>query len=226
MGTFINALFVGVVGLAAAGASALLVREPVVAADHLDPPSRTDIRFDPTVDLAGDIADIYSWTTPTYLNMVFTFAGPNAANLPGTYDPAVLYRFHLSTSGRPDDDEYLITARFGPGTGGTGIRIDGLPGVNGPIIGPVERILDQDGVRVFAGVVDDPFFFDTLGFRATNSSGNLAILNTRDFFTLQNDTMIGVQIPIDRVSRDTNGNGRPDSRIDVWVDTLRKGGQL
>lgn len=226
MSRLLSALFVGAVGLAAAGASALLVNDQSYAADHLDPPSRTDIRFDPTIDLPGDIADIYAWTTATHLNLVYTFGGPVSGTLPGFYDPAMIYRIHLSTAGRPDDDEFLIEARFGAGQGGTGIRLIGAPGQTGPIIGPVERILEQDGLRVFAGVVDDPFFFDTLGFRATNSSGNFALRNDRDFFTNQNDTTIAIQIPIDRVSRDTNGNGRPDSRIDVWVDSYRKGGQL
>lgn len=226
MSRLLSALFVGTMGIAAAGASALLVTDRSVAADHLDPPSRTDIRFDPTIDLPGDIADIYAWTTATHLNLVYTFGGPVSGTLPGFYDPAMIYRFHLSTSGRPDDDEFLMEARFGAGQGGTGIRFIGAPGQTAPIIGPVERILEQDGLRVFAGVVDDPFFFDVLGFRATNSSGNFSLQNTRDFFTNQNDTTIAIQIPIDRVSRDTNSNGRPDSRIDVWIDSYRKGGQL
>lgn len=226
MPRFLPLLAAGVMGLAATASTALLVRAPVLAADHLDPPSRTDIRFDPTVDLPADIADVYAWTTPTHLNLVYTFAGPSAGTLAGFYDPAVVYRFHLSYAGRTDDDEALIVARFGEGEGGYGLRVDGIPGVTGPVIGPVERILEQDGVKVFAGVVADPFFFDVLGFRQTVASGNLSILNTRNFFAEGNDTMIGVQIPIERVNRDSNGDGRYDQRIDVWVDAFRKGGQL
>lgn len=226
MSRLMTMLTIGTFGILAAGASAVLTTEGSRAADHLDPPSRTDIRFDPTIDLPADIADIYGWTDATHLNLVYTFAGPVPGERGGFYDPAVIYRFHLSTGGRPDDDEFLMEARFGPGDGGNGIRFIGAPGQTTPIIGPVERILEQDGLRIFSGVVDDPFFFDVLGFRATNSTGNLAILNTRDFFTNQNDTMIGIQIPIERVTRDTNGDGRRDSRIDVWVDAYRKGGQL
>lgn len=226
MSRFTDMLFIGAMGLAAAGASAMLVQDRVVAADHLDPPSRTDIRFDPTIDLPADIADIYGWTDGSNLNLVYTFGGPVPGARGAFYDPAVIYRFHLSTSGRPDDDEFLMEARFGPGNGGNGIRFIGAPGQTTPIIGPVERILEQDGLRVFSGLVDDPFFFDVLGFRATNSTGVLSLQNNRDFFTNQNDTVIAIQIPLDRVSRDTNGDGRFDSRIDVWVDAYRKGGQL
>lgn len=215
----------GGISLATIGLSGLLVGDSSVAADHLDPPSRTDIRFDPTIDLPADIADIYAWSTATHLNMVYTFAGPNTANAAANYDPQVRYRFHLSTAGRIDDDEHTIVAQFGPGQGGNGIRVDGLPGT-GRLIGPVERILTQDGIRVYAGLRHDPFFFDVLGFRETVSSGTLAIRNDRDFFAGGNDTLIAIQIPIDRVARDTNGDGRVDTRIDVWVDAFRKGGQL
>jgi Domain of unknown function (DUF4331) len=218
---------IGLAGLVAAGASALLVRDSVSAADHLDPPGRTDIRVDPTIDLPGDIADIYTWTTPTHLNMVLTFAGPVPGARGGFYDPNVRYRFHISNAGRTDDDEFTVMAQFGPGQGGNGIKVDGLPGVTGSVIGPVERILTApNGVRVFAGVRSDPFFFDVLGFRETNSTGTLSIRNTRDFFFNQNDTTIAVQVPIALVGTDSNGDGRVDNRMDIWVDSFRKGGQL
>jgi hypothetical protein len=227
MSRFTSAFLIGAFGLAAAGASAVLVRDNATAADHLDPPSRTDIRFDPTIDLPADIADIYAWTTPTHLNMVLTFAGPVPGARGGFYDPNVRYFIHVSNGGRTDDDEYTIMAQFGPGQGGNGVKFDGLPGVTGSIVTPVERIATApNGVKVFAGVRSDPFFFDVLGFRATNSSGTLSILNTRDFFFNQNDTTLAVQVPINIVGRDSNGDGRVDNRMDIWVQTFRKGGQL
>jgi len=95
------------------------------------------------------------------------------------------------------------------------------------VIGPVERILTlPNGVKAYAGLCSDPFFFDTLGFRATNSTGNFQMRMDRDFFFDQNDTVIVVSIPLTIVGRDTNGDGRVDNRIDVWVDAFRKGGQL
>ncbi|MEQ1726328.1 MAG: DUF4331 family protein, partial [Sphingopyxis sp.] len=155
------------------------------------------------------------------------FGGPSAGTLAGFYDPNVRYRFHVSNGGRTDDDEYLIVAQFGPGQGGNGIKVDGLPGVTGSIIGPVERILTaSNGVKVYSGVRSDPFFFDVLGFRETNASGTLAIRNDRDFFRNGNDTTIAVQVPIAIVGRDGNGDGRVDNRMDIWVDCFRKGGQL
>lgn len=222
-----NALFIGAVAIAAAGASAVLVNDRSLAADHLDPPGRTDFRVDPTPDPAADIADIYAWTTPTHLNLVYTFAGPNDSRSGGLYDPNVRYRIHLSNGGRTDDDEYTILAQFGPGQGGMGIKFDGLPGVAGPLVTPVEQITAApNGVRVYAGLRVDPFFFDVLGFRETNASGNLAIRNDRNFFANTNDTLFAVQIPIGIVGRDGNGDGRIDNRMDIWVDAFRKGGQM
>lgn len=227
MSRFLSVMMIGAFGLAAAGASAVLVRDNAAAADHLDPPSRTDIRFDPTIDLPADIADIYAWTTATHLNLLYTFAGPVPGERGGFYDPNVRYRFHISNAGRPDEDEFLIVAQFGRGTGGNGIRVQGLPGVAAPVVGPVERILSTaNGINIYSGVRSDPFFFDVLGFRETNSTGTLSIRNDRDFFFNQNDTSIAVQIPIALVGTDSNGDGRADNRIDVWVDTYRKGGQL
>ena len=226
MSRFLDVLVIGAAGLLAAGGSALLVREPGRAADHLDPPARTDIRFDPTIDLPADIADIYAWTDTQSLNMVLTFAGPRTQD-PAYYDPNVRYFIHVSNAGRPDDDEYTIMCQFGPGQGGNGIKCDGLPGVTGSIIGPVERILTApNGVKVYSGLRSDPFFFDVLGFRETNSTGTLSILNTRDFFFQGNDTTIAVQVPISIVGRDSNGDGKVDNQMDIWVQTFRKGGQL
>ncbi len=227
MSRFLTILTIGAFGLTAAGASALLVRDNATAADHLDPPSRTDIRVDPTIDLPADIADIYTWTDATHLNMVFTFAGPVPGVRGGFYDPNVRYLFHISNGGRTDDDEFTIMAQFGPGQGGSGVRFEGLPGVAGPIVTPVERIATApNGVRVYAGVRSDPFFFDVLGFRETNSTGTLSIRNNRDFFFNQNDTTLAVQVPIGIVGRDSNGDGRVDNRMDIWVQAFRKGGQL
>lgn len=220
-------LFFGAISLAAAGGSAVMVRDPGRAADHLDPPSRTDIRFDSTPDLAADIADIYAWTDADSLNLLYTFAGPVPGTVAGTYDPDVRYRFHISNAGRPDEDEFLITAQFGAGQGGNGIRVSGLPGVATPVIGPVERILTTaNGIKVYAGVRSDPFFFDVLGFRETVSSGNLVIRNDRDFFFNQNDTSIAIEIPMALVGTDANRDGTIDNRMDIWVDSFRKGGQL
>jgi hypothetical protein len=99
------------------------------------------------------------------------------------------------------------------------VQVSGLPGVTGgKIEGPVETNLTKDGVTVRAGLVDDPFFFDLQGFRTTQSTGNLAIQNNRDFFAGQNDSAIIIEIPRDRLGG-TNA-------VDIWSTTARFGGNI
>lgn len=192
----------------------------LTAADHLDPPGRTNPANDTTPDTAADIADVFAWHTATDVNLVLTFAGPRAANLPAVYDPDVLYTINVSNAGSRTSPEFPIEVRFGRGSGNSfGVQVKGLPGVTGAIEGPVETDLVKDGVRVRAGLFDDPFFFDLQGFRDTVSTGRLSFNNQRDFFAGQNDTAIVISIPRDRIENGTN-------LVDVWATTARFGGQL
>jgi hypothetical protein len=205
-----------------ATAAALLMPDGYLqAADHLDPPSRTDAAVDTTPDKAADIADVYAWHTATSLIIAVTFAGPQAKAAPATYDRDVLYTVNVSTALPRSTPEFVITARFGSDPTAPnskfGVQFSGLPGVTGMIEGPVETNLVKDGVTVRAGLVDDPFFFDLQGFRTTQSSGTLAIDKNRDFFAGQNDTAIIIEIPRDRLG--TNA-------VDIWSTTARFGGNL
>jgi hypothetical protein len=190
-----------------------------IAADHLDPPARTDPAVDPTPDRPADIADLYAWHTDTSLVLVLTFAGPQATSQPATYDRDVLYSINISNASDLADTEIPIRIRFGQaGANQFGVQVSGVPGVNGPIAGPVETDLDKDGVMVRAGLFDDPFFFDLQGFRETRSSGALMFDPDRDFFAGQNLTAVVIEMPRERV---TNGNP-----LNIWSSTARFGGQL
>lgn len=190
------------------------------AADHLDPPGRTDKAFDTTPDRAADIADVYAWHTDTAFIVAMTFAGPSATTRPGTYDRDVLYSINLSTDGVRETVELPIRIRFGGGGGGYGVQISGLPGVTGTLEGPVETDLTAaNGIKARAGLFDDPFFFDLQGFRETRSSGTLKFDKNRNFFAGLNDTAIVLEIP-----RSVLGNGA--NPVDVWGSTARFGGQL
>jgi len=193
----------------------------LTAADHLDPPSRTDPAQDSTPDRAADIADLYAWHTDTDLNLVLTFAGPQATTAPATYDPDVLYTINLSNSAPRTTPDIPIQVRFGSGSGANefGVQVSGLPGVTGAIEGAVETVLDRDGVRVRAGLFDDPFFFDLQGFRETATTGTLSFNPNRDFFAGQNLTAVVITIPRNRIENGTN-------LVDVWATTARFGGQL
>lgn len=195
------------------------------AADHLDPPTRTDAEMGATApDVPADIADVFAWHTDTSIILGLTFAGPRSNALPGLYDRDVLYTINVSTAEPRQTPEFQIRVRFGEDTTKPGeqfgVRLEGVPGVNGTMEGPVETTLTKDGVTARAGLFEDPFFFDLIGFRETRSMGTLRFNNQRDFFLKQNDTGFVVEIPRSRLS---TGGGNP---IDVWATTSRFGGRL
>lgn len=191
-----------------------------VAADHLDPPTRTDPAFDTTPDRSADIADIYVWHTADNLVMALTFAGPAPREQAATYDRDVLYTINVSNNGAAGDAEVSIRFRFGKdAAGNNGVEISGLPDGGPPLVGPVETTLTRNGILARAGLYDDPFFFDLQGFRDTRSTGTLSFVNTRSFFTGQNDTAMVIQIPRSRIEV-------PGHRLDIWVTSARIGGQL
>ena len=207
--------------IAAGGAMLLVPGQLALGADHLDPPTRTDPAVDPTPDTPADIADVFAWSDTTNAYFAVTFAGPQAAGAPAFYDRDVLYTLNISTSAPATSSDVTVRWRFGGATNGTGsgISVENLPGVNGALVGPVEQILGKDGVRIYAGLRDDPFFFDLQGFRDTRTTGTLMFNNRRNFFAGKNDTVVVFEIPKSRLGGNSNS-------IDVWSTTARFGGQL
>jgi hypothetical protein len=202
------------------GAALLLPGARNLAADHLDPPGRTDPAVDTTPDVPADIADVFAWYGGDTVKLALTFAGPSVGSQPAFYDRDVLYKVLVSTAAPDDTPEYTIKVRFGAGARPNefGVRFEGVPGVAGTIEGPVETVLQKDGVKAMAGLLDDPFFFDLLGFRETRSTGSIRFSNQRSFFTGQNDTGFILELPR---SRFAGGTGT----INVWATSARFGGQ-
>ena len=196
---------------------------PGEAADHLDPPQRTDPEVDDTPDRPADIADIYTFFDDDNVVMILTFAGPVATDQPATFDPDVRYYLNVSNSEPRTATDIPILIQFGEDDSQAGdqfgVRIANLPGVTGDIVGPVETDLVRDGVTVRAGLFDDPFFFDLQGFEETRDTGTLSFDSERDFFAGQNITAVVIEMPRDRIE-----NG--DNLVDIWSETLRLGGNI
>ncbi|MBH9536152.1 MULTISPECIES: DUF4331 family protein [Novosphingopyxis] len=199
------------------------------AADHRDPPQRTDPTVDNTPDYAADIADVFAFHTDDKLVLILTFAGPMPTTAGATYDRDVLYKINISNQAPRTATNIPIRIRFGQDPSNAnayGMQITGIPNTNGgnALVGPVEADNTIDGVRFRAGLFDDPFFFDLQGFTQSKQTGNLSIMSTRDFFANSNDTAIVIEIPRSRIPQNSaNGQAVP---IDVWAETLRLGGQL
>ena len=157
------------------------------------------------MDLPADIADTYAWHTGDRLTLVLTWDGYKLAGEPANWDDGVLYSFHIDTNddNQPDFD---IHARFGKKGGATGesggedmpewgVQVEGIPGVAAPIIGAVNETHTDDasGAQVFAGLRDDPFFFDLEGFQDTLMTGTLSFDSTRDFAAFKNVHVLVVE---------------------------------
>ena len=194
--------------LAAAGAG--MVRW-VSAADHRD---STVLTANP----ARDIADVYSFRSPadpSNLVLVMTVSGliPPAEASTTFLDPAVLYQWKLDNNG--DAVEDLVVQAFATGTGA-----DQAVHFRGPVApevtGTTSRIPDGDelvevalstgdtpvtatagGITVFAGVRDDPFFFDLAQFNQI-VAGNATAFNDpgTDTFAGTNVLALVFEVPI------------------------------
>lgn len=187
----------------------MLARPHAWAADHVDSPEAGD-------DTAADIADVYAWHAGDRLVAAIAFAGLDIPGSEGTYDDGVLYGIHVDNDGDYEADQ-TVWARFGQAADGRfGVRFEGIPGSTAAVVGPVNEVLDVGlGLRAFAGVRDDAFFFDLDGFKATAASGTLSFDAQRDTFAATNVSMVIVEMSIDGVA------GGSDT-LHVWATTGRK----
>lgn len=186
---------VPVAALALAAGFYFTASEPVQAADHTDPPDRV------AIGNTADIGDIYAWhdTSAGTLSLALTFAGPLApvAGQAGAYDEDVLYGVHLDNNG-DNTPNVNIWVRFAQNDlGDWGVQVTGLPGTTGPVEGAVETTLEPgNDVKVWAGLRDDPFFFDLEGFNNTLATETLAFDPTRDSFAGANITAVVLEVPL------------------------------
>lgn len=180
----------------------------VIAADHIDSPNAKG-------DAAGDITDFYAWAEGESVYAIVAFAGLAEAGAPAVYDADVLYGVHVDNDGDGESD-HDIWIRFGQDDAGEwGVQVTGLAGQDA-LVGPVDEVIDGElGQRVFAGLRDDPFFFDLEGFQDTLMTGDLSFQSDRNFFEGVNVTAIAIE-----ASRDQLANG--DAPFTIWTTTRRK----
>ncbi len=142
----------------AAALAALLVPGVAFAADHVDSPNAS---ADPT----ADITDLYAWMTPDAGSLNLAIGVAPFAGADSTFSDAVTYAFHVgsSTGYGEAQTETLVTCQFYAED-----RIECWVGdeyVEGDPSDPAGITNDAETVRVFAGLRDDPFFFELAGFQ-------------------------------------------------------------
>lgn len=178
-------------------------QNPAQAADHGDPDGLA-MPADPPADLA----DFYAWHRDGSVVFAITLAGARApdgdANL--AYDRDVLHEIHVDNTNNNEPD-ISMTVRFGQdGEGNWGVQVGGIPGASEPIEGAVETTLTSGEVSVFAGLRDDPFFFDVAGFTETVATGTLAFASLDpegdgpvDGLAGANATVVVIEVPTSAV---------------------------
>ena len=201
--------------------SAALLVTPVTrleAADHGDAPFTAH-------DLGADLNDVYLFLDPndnSRLIMIMTVHGfivPGENSNFGIFDPALRYRFEIENTGdaRPDG---AIDIRFSPRVAVGGVpqaqtatinlpngRSFTAPSTNSSNTAdlaptPIITTDSQTGVMFFAGLTDDPFFFDIPAFGRFNASiragsPDPTVFNRgRDSFAGYNTMAIALSLPV------------------------------
>jgi hypothetical protein len=220
-----------ILGVLAAAAAVGLMAPPARTADHRDAPA---INSDPT----ADINDVYAFVAPNG-NVVLAMT-VNPFTVPGvgaSFSNDVLYQFKIDNTGDARED-LVIQATFSKATSqGTGqtftvrgpsaprgglqgavnLPLQGGPTVTGPADGSVTTGTGAI-TKVFAGLRDDPFFFDLVYiFRALGiQSGGLPPRNPGvDFFAGMNVSILAVEVNPAAL------RGSLGTKINFWGTTSR-----
>lgn len=197
----------------------------ILAADHIDSPAVTN--------QPADITDLYVFRGENPDNLVFV-ANTQGLLTPGAtanakFDENTMIEFNIDINGDAKEDLVIqciakngkmkVYGPFTPPLTGTtsylGInhftaQVDITP------YGQPAIIAEQQGVKVFAGPRDDPFFFDLVRFRQI-IAGTASSFNNpgNDTFAGTNVLSVAVEVPKSMLGA-TNGN------INVWLETKKK----
>ena len=188
-----------------------------------------------TANPTEDIADVYSFQSPqnpANIVLAMTVAGfiPPAEAATAAFDPDVLYQLKIDTNA--DAVEDLVIQGYVTGNAGnqvmhlvgpakperTGARTRLLNGHKVTSVrvstGAEPIVASQLGLTAFAGVRDDPFFFDLVRFKDVIAGHETAFRNPGvDTFAGFNILAIVVEFP--KALLGTNGT------IGVWGTTSR-----
>lgn len=227
-------------GILAVIASIALFSNLIFAADHAEAPLVES-------DQAADIADVYAFLDPNDNSKVilafdvhgFIVPGENG-NL-GGFDHDVLYRFNIENTSDAAPDKFILvtfseqTSRSQPQTArvtipgkkkSDRIRFTAPTTVSSSTASiaptPVVTTDITSGISFFAGLTDDPFFFDIPGFNRFTASvlggtPNVSELSRgRNTFAGYNAQMIALSVPAYLLE------GPAGNNIGVSATTLRK----
>lgn len=198
----------------------------LIAADHADSPSVTG--------KTTDITDVYAFQSPSNASnmvLVVNIQGLLAPSATGAakFDPETMVEINIDNSTTKDNIEDLVIQAtfengkvqvYGPAqpiqTGLQSTLINASTKVEGPITayGAAPSITDQNGMKVFAGPRDDPFFFDLTQFKKILAGEATGFNNPgADTFAGTNVMSIVIELPKSEL-----GTGS----VNIWATANRK----
>ena len=233
--------FMALAGLAIAAGSVVAIRA-VVASDHQDTPL---VEFSPRYD----VNDVYAFPAPGNPSRTVLVLGTSSPITPaqtpsftfGTKDQE-LYQIKIDNTGDAQEDlvfQITFTGKAGkqkvtlrgpvkPNSVGTMNTLVG----GKQIKGYTNTVIDADGIKLFAGPRDDPFFIDLEAFfrilpdrkpesgpLSTITQGPLTfrpVGQAVDFVRGFNDMAIVIELPTSAIA-----NPATNGRFGVWGTTSR-----
>jgi hypothetical protein len=207
----------------------LLAGGILFAADHIDAPSVTGSG---NTSLGTDITDVYAFQSPSdNSKMVFVFGtqgllSPSATSA-AKFPDGVLYELNIDNTGDNVEDLVIqaivqngklrVFGPVAPGTPGASSTIKGgAPFADAMVTAygssPVTGTA-ANGIKVFAGPRDDPFFFDLVRFKEIIAGTQMSFRNPGvDTFAGTNVMAIVVEVPKSLL-------GSSEGMINVWAET-------
>jgi hypothetical protein len=197
----------------------------LIAADHIDAPAVTGA--------GSDITDFYAFQSPANANnMVFVVSVQGllapAATAAASFDEEVMIEINIDNSSTKDNMEDLVIQAtfdggkvkiYGPSApvqkGLTSTLLStGAVEANVTTYGGTAVIGEGNGIKVFAGPRDDPFFFDLNQFKAIIAGTATSFNNPgTDAFAGTNVLSVVVELP-----KSMLGTGS----INAWATSNRK----
>ncbi|HKJ15792.1 MAG TPA: DUF4331 family protein [Xanthomonadales bacterium] len=182
------------------------------AADHLDAPL---VQNDP----ASDINDIYTFVNPNDTDELILVMTVNPiANSATRFSDVVAYRFNI---GNADGEESITCTFTRPDETFLSQDVNCIAPGGRSVSGAIGATRQNGDMRVYAGLRDDPFFFDLQAFNDTVASQAPAFTDPgTDFFAGLNTLAIVVGIDNSVFAPAAGG----DIVLSVWGDTIRNQG--
>lgn len=207
-------------GLALTGVLAITL----IAADHIDAPAVQGGK--------SDITDFYVFQGANTNNMVFVanvkgLITPMASSS-ASFDENVMVEFNIDNNG--DNKEDLVIQAiprggkmyfFGPvapgtiGTSSTVKTANQIGSVDITPYGSAAVVANQNGASMFAGLRDDPFFFD-FGQYSAIIAGNASSFNNPGVDTFAGSNVMSVVIELPKSLLGGSGT------LNTWVETKKK----